>query len=120
MKNPISVSRNRILLFTAYNITAFKIIVNIMSNEACFKLARGMPAILLERSSISTISVGLETISGCAVKDNFILNESTPSIFVVLSSLFELVHPFLSFLSESLKKGSLQYVRKKSECYIFI
>lgn len=39
---------------------------------AAFEVARGLPDILLERSRISTISVGFDTMSGSAAKDSLV------------------------------------------------
>ena len=66
-----------------------------------FILASGSPAILPERSSIRTMSVGLDTISGAAVSDSKILKEPPHSIFDKFSSLLEFVTPIFSFLFES-------------------
>ena len=64
------------------------------------RLASGLPAILPERSRISTISVGLDTISGYAVRDSFTLKEPPQPISDTDSPLFEFVIPILFFLSE--------------------
>ena len=56
---------------------------------------------LCERSSNRTISVGLLTISGEAVSDNFILKVSSQLMRAVLISLLALVIPMVFLLSES-------------------
>ena len=43
------------------------------------------------------MSVGLDVISGSAIKDNFTLKESPKLIFVVFNSLFELIIPIVFF-----------------------
>ena len=60
-----------------------------------FKLESGLPDMLPERSSISTMSVGFVMISGSPVSDSFILKIPPQSILEALISLLELVIPIL-------------------------
>lgn len=56
-------------------------------------MARGVPAILPERSRTSAISTGFDMISGAAVRASVTFNVSPHSICPVLSTLFEFVIP---------------------------
>ena len=77
-----------------------------------FRLARGLPDILLERSRIRTMSVGLLTISGSAVSDSFTLKESPQSMWLVFNSLLEFVIPicFNPFWAKSNVMLDISYV----------
>ena len=68
-----------------------------------FILARGVPAILPERSNTRTISVGLEMISGAAVRESVTRRDPSQSMRVALMTLFEFVTPIVlpSFWGES-------------------
>ena len=58
-----------------------------------FILARGVPAILPERSSTRAISTGFDIISGAAVRASVTFSVSPHAICPVLSTLFEFVIP---------------------------
>ena len=62
-----------------------------------FRFSSGLPAMLPERSRISTISVGLETISGAAVSPSVTSKVPPQGTVPVFSSFVELVMP-ISYL----------------------
>ena len=63
-----------------------------------FKFARGLPAILPERSRIRTISVGLEMISGAADRPRVTWRVPSQSIRSTSVRLVELVMPMKKIL----------------------
>lgn len=69
-----------------------------------FILASGVPVILPERSRTSAISVGLEMMSGAAVRASVTFKDPSQSMRSVLISLFEFVIPICitSFRGEAL------------------
>ena len=58
-----------------------------------FMLASGVPVMLPERSKTRTMSVGLATMSGAAVRARVTFREPSQSIRSVLMTLFEFVTP---------------------------
>ena len=58
-----------------------------------FMLVSGVPVILPERSSTSAMSVGVEIISGAAVRASVTFREPSQSILSALITLLEFVIP---------------------------
>ena len=72
-----------------------------------FMSASGAPLMLPEQSSASTMSVGLVTISGAAVRARVILNEPSQHIAAVSATLLELVTPIWCCLLPGMVPGSI-------------